>query len=63
MLTGHTKGYKAVYYIEGLFLGKKSYVDLLEYVDDNDKEHKLHDDLARMNGCPTSCIEYHATII
>ena len=53
-------GYKEVYYIEGLFLGKKSYFDLLEYVDDNDKEHKVHDDLARMKCFPISCIEYYA---
>ena len=54
------KEYKEVYYIEGLFLGKKSYFDLLEYVDDNGKEHNIHDDLARMNGFPTSCIGYYA---
>ena len=52
-------GYKDAYSIEGLFLGK-SYFDLLEYVDDNDKEHEIHDDLARMKGFPTSCIEYYA---
>ena len=52
-------GYKEVYSIEGLFLGKKSYFDLLEYVDDNDKEHKINDDLARMKSFPTSCIEYY----
>ena len=53
-------GYKEVYSIEGLFLGKKSYFDLLEYVDDNDEEYKIHDGLARMKGFPTSCIEYYA---
>ena len=59
MLTGQKK-YQDVYYIEALFLGKKSYFDLLEYVDDNDKEHKIQDDLARMKGFPTPCIEHYA---
>ena len=54
------KWYKEVYIIESLFLGNKSYVDQLEYVDDNDKEHKIQDDLARVKGFPTSCIEYYA---
>ena len=49
-----------MYAIESLFLDKKSYFDLLGYVDDNDEEHKVHDDLARMKGFPTSCIEYYA---
>ena len=55
------KWYKEVYIIESLFLGNKSYVDQLEYVDDNDKEHKIHDDIARMTGFPTSCIQQYAT--
>ena len=42
-----------------MFLGKKSYVDLLEYVDDND--HQIHDGLARMKGFPTPCIQHYAT--
>ena len=49
---------KDVYYIEGLFLCKKSYFDMLEDVDGNGKEHKIHDGLARMKGFPASCIEY-----
>ena len=55
------KRHKEVYAIDSLLLGKKSYVDLLEYVDDNDKSHKIHDDLARMKGFPTSCIQHYAT--
>ena len=54
------KRFKEVYAIESLFLGKKSYFDLLEYVDDNNKEHNIQDDLARMNGFPTPCIVYYA---
>ena len=49
-----------MYAIESLFLDKKSYFDLLGYVDDNDEEHKVHDDLARMKGFPTPCIGYYA---
>ena len=56
------KRYKEVYFIEGLFLGKNSFFYLSEYVDGNDKEHEIHDDLARMKSFPTSCIEYHAII-
>ena len=54
------KGYKEVYSIEGLFLSKKSYSDLLWYVNVNDKEQKIRDNLARMKGFPTPCIEYYA---
>ena len=43
-----------------MFLGKKSYFDLLEYVAGNDEEHNIQDDLARMNGFPTSCIGHYA---
>ena len=37
---------------------KKSYFDLLGYVDANYKKHEIHDGLARMKGFPTSCIGY-----
>ena len=43
-----------------MFLGKKSYIDLFEYVDDNDKEHNIQDDFARMKGFPTPCIGHYA---
>ena len=51
-------GYNDVYAIDSLCLGKNSYIDILEYV--NDKGHTIHDHHVRMNGFPTSCIEYYA---
>ena len=52
-------GYKDVYAIESLFLGKKTYIDSLEYVnDEGDKTHDLH---IRMRGVPASCIKYEAS--
>ena len=51
-------GYNDVYAIESLFLGKKTYIDSLEYVnDEGDKTHDLH---IRLRGIPTSCIKYEA---
>ena len=52
------EGYKDVHAIESLFLVKKPYIDMLEYV--NDKGHKIHDQHVIMKGFPTSCIEHHA---
>ena len=49
-----------MYAIDSLFVGKKPYIDILECVNDNDKGHKIHDQHVRMNGFPTSCIEYYA---
>ena len=44
-----------------LFLYERSpTLIFLEYVDDNDKSHKVHDEHVRMNGFPTSCTEYYA---
>ena len=51
-------GYKDVYGIESLFLGKKPYIDILEYV--NDEGNTTHGQHVRMKGFPTSCIEYFA---
>ena len=42
------------------FFGKKSYTDILEYV--NDEGDKIHDQHVRMKGFPTSCIEYYAKV-
>ena len=50
--------YKDVYAIESLCLGNKSYIDMLEYV--NDEGNKIHDQHVRMKGVPTSCIDYYA---
>ena len=52
------EGYDEVYCIESLFLGKKTYLDILEYVAKNG--NKINDNLIRLKGIPTSCIEYHA---
>ena len=43
-----------------VFLGKKSYIDILKYV--NDEGDKIHDQHVIMKGFPTSCIEYYAKI-
>ena len=52
-------GYKDGYAIESLFLSKKSYIDVLEYVyDEGNKTHGQH---VSMKGFPTSCVEYYAT--
>ena len=53
-------GYKDVYAIQSFFLGKKSYIDILEHV--NDEGDKIHDQHVRINGFPTSCIEYYAKL-
>ena len=47
-----------IYAIESLFLGKKTYIDILESTDkDGNTTHSEH---IRMKGIPTSCIEYYA---
>ena len=43
-----------------VFLGKTSYIDILEYA--NDEGDKIHDQHVGMKGFPTSCIEYYAKI-
>ena len=53
-------GHKDAYAIETLCLGKKSYMDILEYV--NDEGDKIHDQHVKMKGFPTSCIEYYTKI-
>ena len=51
-------GYEEVYCIESLFLGKKTYLDILEYVAKNG--NTINDNLIRLKGIPTSCIEFKA---
>ena len=53
-------GYKDVDAIESFCLGRKSYIDILGYV--NDEGDKIHDQHVRMKGFPTSCIECYAKI-
>ena len=47
-----------IYAVESLFLGKKTYIDILESTDKDgnaiDSEH------VGVNGIPTSCIKYYA---
>ena len=50
--------YEYVYVIEHIFLCKKSYIDILEYV--NSEGHTILDQHVRMTGFPTSCVEYYA---
>ena len=50
-----------VYAIGSVALGKKSYTDILEYV--NGEGDKIHDQLVRMKGFPTLCIEYYDKVI
>ena len=51
-------GYNDVYATEHIVLGKKSYIDNLEYV--NVEGQTIHDQHVLMNGFLTSCIEYYA---
>ena len=51
-------GHKDVYAIERVFLGKKTYIDVLEHV--NDEGDKIHDQHIIMKGIPTACIKYFA---
>ena len=47
-----------IYSKESLFLGKKTYIDVLE---STDKDNKIiNSDHIRMRGIPTSCIKYEA---
>ena len=48
-----------IYSKESLFLGKKTYIDVLE---STDKDNKIiNSDHIRMRGIPTSCIHYEAS--
>ena len=47
-----------IYAIESLFLGKKTYIDILEAIDKDGKA--IYSEHIRMKGIPTPCIKYYA---
>ena len=47
-----------IYAIESLFLGKKTYIDILESTDKDGMT--INSEHIRMNGIPTPCIKYYA---
>ena len=47
-----------IYAVESLFLGKKTYMDILESTDENC--NKINCEHVRMKGIPTPCIQYYA---
>ena len=51
------KGYKNIRSIEGIFVGKKCYLDILEGEKDGKIERHLH---VRMKGVPTPCVKWTA---
>ena len=46
-----------IYAIESLFLGKKTYIGILEPTDKNGKT--INSEHIRLKGIPTACIEYY----
>ena len=52
------KANRVIYAVESLFLGKKTYIDILESTDKNG--NTIHSEHIRMKGIPTSCIKYYA---
>ena len=52
------KANSEIYAIESLFLGKKTYIDILESTDKDGKT--INSEHIRMKGIPTSCIQYYA---
>ena len=48
----------AKYAIESLFLGKKTYLDILEPTDKDGKT--INSEHIRLKGIPTPCIKYYA---
>ena len=48
-----------IYAVESLFLGKKTYIDILESTDKGGKT--INSEHISMKGIPTSCIPYYAT--
>ena len=46
------------YAVEGLFLGKKTYIDILESIDKHGKT--INSEHVRMKGIPTPCFKYNA---
>ena len=47
-----------IYAVESLFLGKKTYIDILESIDKGGKA--INSEHIRMKGIPTSCIQHYA---
>ena len=47
-----------IYAVESLFLGKKTYIDILEPTDKDGKT--INSEHSRMKGVPTPCIKYYA---
>ena len=47
-----------IYAIESLFLGKKTYIDILESTDKDGKT--INSEHTRMKGIPTPCTKYYA---
>ena len=47
-----------IYVIESVFLGKKTYIDMLESTDKDGKT--INSEHIRMKGIPTPCIKYYA---
>ena len=47
-----------IYATESLFLGKKTYIDILESTDKDGKT--INSEHIRMKGIPTPCIKYYA---
>ena len=52
------KANSEIYAIESLFLGKKTYIDILESTDKDGMT--IHSEHIRMKGIPTTCIKYYA---
>ena len=52
------KSNSEIYAIESLFLGKKTYIDILESTDKYGMT--IHSEHIRMKGIPTPCIKYYA---
>ena len=52
------KANSEIYAIESLFLGNKTYIDILEPTDKDGET--INSEHIRMKGIPTSCIKYYA---
>ena len=52
------KANSEIYAIESLFLGKKTFIDILESTDKDGMT--IHSEHIRMKGIPTTCIKYYA---
>jgi len=52
------KSNSEIYAVESLFLGKKTYIDILESTDKDG--NTINSEHIRMKGIPTSCIQYYA---